>query len=101
MVNTIGSGIVENPALMPYLPDLCERLLGQPLRLPSVQTWWCGDADGLRYVTEHLDELVIRPTSRGAGGPQRARAALTREQREQRAGDGHAPTRTATSVSRC
>jgi uncharacterized circularly permuted ATP-grasp superfamily protein/uncharacterized alpha-E superfamily protein len=82
VVNTIGSGIVENPAFMPYLPDLCERLLGQPLRLPSVQTWWCGDPDGLRYVTEHLDDLVIRPTSRGRGRSVRAHA-LSRQQREQ------------------
>ncbi|HEY5788876.1 MAG TPA: circularly permuted type 2 ATP-grasp protein [Microlunatus sp.] len=82
VVNTIGSGIVENPAFMPYLPDLCERLLGQPLRLPSVQTWWCGDPDGLRYVTDHLDELVIRPTSRGRGRSVRA-LALSRQQREQ------------------
>ncbi|HYI53806.1 MAG TPA: circularly permuted type 2 ATP-grasp protein, partial [Microlunatus sp.] len=82
VVNTIGSGIVENPAFMPYLPDLCERLLGQPLRLPSVQTWWCGDRDGLRHVTEHLDELVIRPTSRGRGRSVRA-VALSRAQRDQ------------------
>ncbi|HEU5485847.1 MAG TPA: circularly permuted type 2 ATP-grasp protein, partial [Microlunatus sp.] len=77
----IGSGIVENPALMPYLPDLCERLLGQPLRLPSVQTWWCGNPDDLRYVSDHLDELVIRPTSRGRGRSVRG-SALTRDRRE-------------------
>ncbi|GAA3692913.1 circularly permuted type 2 ATP-grasp protein [Microlunatus aurantiacus] len=82
VVNTIGSGIVENPALMPYLPDLCERLLGQPLRLPSVQTWWCGDPDSLRYATQHLDDLVIRPTSRGRGRSVRA-VALSKEKREQ------------------
>lgn len=82
VVNTIGSGIVENPALMPYLPELCERLLGQPLRLPSVQTWWCGDADSFGYVREHLDELVIRPTSRGRGRSVRG-GALSRGQREQ------------------
>jgi uncharacterized circularly permuted ATP-grasp superfamily protein/uncharacterized alpha-E superfamily protein len=82
VVNTIGSGIVENPALMPYLPDLCERLLGQPLRLSSVQTWWCGDPDALRYVVDHLDELVIRPTSRGRGRSVRG-TALSRAEREQ------------------
>lgn len=82
VVNTIGSGIVENPAFMPYLPDLCERLLGQPLRLPSVQTWWCGDPDGLRYVLEHLDELVVRPTSRGRGRSVRG-VALSAEQRSE------------------
>ena len=34
VVNTIGSGVLENPALLPFLPELCERLLGEPLRLP-------------------------------------------------------------------
>lgn len=82
VVNTIGSGIVENPALMPYLPELCERLLGQRLRLPSVQTWWCGDPDGLRYVTEHLDDLVVRPTSRNRGRSVRG-VALSSAEREQ------------------
>ena len=81
VVNAIGSGIVENPALMPYLPELCERLLGQSLRLPSVRTWWCGDPDGMRYVTEHLDELVVRPISRGHGRSIRG-VALSRAERE-------------------
>ena len=81
VVNAIGSGIVENPALMPYLPQLCERLLGQSLRLSSVQTWWCGDADGMRYVTQHLDELVVRPISRGHGRSVRG-IALSRAERE-------------------
>ncbi|MFT4164203.1 MAG: circularly permuted type 2 ATP-grasp protein [Microlunatus sp.] len=81
VVNSIGSGIVENPALMPYLPQLCERLLGQSLRLPSVQTWWCGDADGMRYVSAHLDELVVRPISRGHGRSVRG-VALSRRERE-------------------
>ncbi len=67
VVNSLGSGVLENPALLPFLPELCERLLGAPLRLPSVQTWWCGDPASLSHVLAHLDELVIRPTSRGQG----------------------------------
>ena len=43
VLNNLGSGVLENPALLPFLPELCERLLGQSLRLPSVETWWCGD----------------------------------------------------------
>jgi uncharacterized circularly permuted ATP-grasp superfamily protein/uncharacterized alpha-E superfamily protein len=67
VVNNLGSGALENPALLPYLPDLCERLLGAPLRLPSVATWWCGEPGSLDYVLRHLDELVIRPISRSDG----------------------------------
>ena len=55
VVNTIGSGILENPALLPYLPELCERLLGEPLRLPSVETWWCGEEKSLSHVLANLE----------------------------------------------
>lgn len=60
VVNGLGAGVLENPGLLPYLPAACEHLLGEPLRLASVPTWWCGDPDGLAYVLDHLDELVVR-----------------------------------------
>jgi uncharacterized circularly permuted ATP-grasp superfamily protein/uncharacterized alpha-E superfamily protein len=62
VVNGLGAGILENPALMPYLPAVCERLLGEELRLASVPTWWCGDPDGLQHVLDHLDTLQVRRT---------------------------------------
>ncbi|HEV8296753.1 MAG TPA: circularly permuted type 2 ATP-grasp protein [Acidimicrobiales bacterium] len=74
VVNTLGSGVLENPALLAFLPQLSEHLLGQPLRLPSVPTWWCGDPDSRRYVLDHLDRLVLKPIARGAG-PLPARSA--------------------------
>jgi uncharacterized circularly permuted ATP-grasp superfamily protein/uncharacterized alpha-E superfamily protein len=67
VVNTLGSGVLENPGLLPYLPRLSEHLLGEQLVLPSVPTWWCGDEDGRRHVLAHLDRLVIKPIARGVG----------------------------------
>ncbi len=60
VVNTFGSGVLENPSLLAFLPRIAEVLLGEELRLPSVATWWCGDADSRRYVLDHLDELVLK-----------------------------------------
>jgi uncharacterized circularly permuted ATP-grasp superfamily protein/uncharacterized alpha-E superfamily protein len=85
VVNNIGSGILENPALLPLLAPLCERLLGEPLRLPSVDTWWCGDPASLDHVLANLDSLVIRPISRGHGRSVIG-SALTAEQRERLTG---------------
>src|SRR5215210_143857 len=82
VVNSLGSGILENPALLPYLPELSERLLGEQLRLPSVETWWCGEEAGLSHVLANLDSLVIRPISRGHGRSVLG-SALTAEQRDQ------------------
>jgi uncharacterized circularly permuted ATP-grasp superfamily protein/uncharacterized alpha-E superfamily protein len=66
VVNTLGSGVLENPGLLPFLPSLATAMLGEDLRLESVATWWCGDDTSLDHVLAHLDRLVVRPLSSGA-----------------------------------
>lgn len=61
IANALGSGVLESAGLLAFLPALCQRLLGQPLAMPAVATWWCGEASALDYVIQHLDELVIKP----------------------------------------
>lgn len=61
IANALGNGVLESPALTGFLPALCERLLGEPLAMPSVAAWWCGEAAALEYVEHHLDALVIKP----------------------------------------
>jgi len=60
--NALGSGALESPAHMAFLPGLCRLLLGEDLLMPSVATWWCGQEQPRNYVLEHLDELVIKPS---------------------------------------
>lgn len=67
VVNGLGAGVLENPALLPFLPGLCQLLLGEPLRLRSVLTHWCGDPDGLHEVLPRMTELVLKPLARGVG----------------------------------
>lgn len=67
IVNPLGSSVLENPALAAFLEPLSEHLLGRPLRLPSVPTWWCGDEDGRRHVLANLERLLLRPVSRDGG----------------------------------
>lgn len=64
VTNALGSGLVQSPAFMSFLPGLCEHILGEPLKLPSVATWWCGQKAAREYVLEHLDELVVKPAFR-------------------------------------
>lgn len=65
VVNTLGSGILENPGLLPYLPALARELLGEDLKLASVPTFWCGDPAGRSHVLAHFDQMVLRPTGSG------------------------------------
>ena len=64
VANALGSGLLESPAFMAFLPGLCRHVLGEKLRLPSVATWWCGQESAQEYVLEHLDELVVKPAFR-------------------------------------
>ncbi len=64
MANALGSGLVQSPAFMSFLPGLCKHLLGEEQKLPSVATWWCGQKPALQYVREHLDELTVKPAFR-------------------------------------
>lgn len=62
VANSLGSGVVECEALMGYLPKLCQALLDENLKLPSLATWWCGEAAAKSYVQENFDHLVIQRT---------------------------------------
>jgi uncharacterized circularly permuted ATP-grasp superfamily protein/uncharacterized alpha-E superfamily protein len=61
LANPLGSGLVEAPALLAYLPGICRYLLGEELVLPSVATWWCGEPGPCNYVIDNLERLVIKP----------------------------------------
>lgn len=61
VANALGSSLIESPAFLAFLRPLCRHLLDEDPLLPSVSTWWCGVASDLRYVLDHLEELVIKP----------------------------------------
>ncbi|MGV6848023.1 MAG: circularly permuted type 2 ATP-grasp protein [Marinibacterium sp.] len=61
MLNSLGSGILETRALMAFLPRICEQLLGTPLKLPNIATWWCGQSSERDYVRNNLQRMMIGP----------------------------------------
>lgn len=60
IVNALGAGVLEHPALAAFLPALSHRLLGEELLLPCRETLWCGDPNALAMVRESPDEWVLR-----------------------------------------
>ena len=64
IVNPISSGVLENPALIPYLPQICRHVLDEDLALASTQTWWAGEPTHLSHIVTQLSSLVVKPASR-------------------------------------
>ncbi|HEY0833367.1 MAG TPA: circularly permuted type 2 ATP-grasp protein [Azospirillum sp.] len=60
IANALGCGVLETPALAAFLPRLARDMLGEPLKLPSVRTWWCGDEAARGHVLANLGRLTIR-----------------------------------------
>ncbi|TWT40800.1 circularly permuted type 2 ATP-grasp protein [Botrimarina hoheduenensis] len=67
LANRCGSGLVESPVFMAFIPRLCQALLGEPLKLPGVASWWCGEAVSLDFVLANLDRLVLKKAYRSRG----------------------------------
>ncbi len=68
VANSLGTGLLQAPVILPYLPALSRYLLNEELKLPSVTTWWCGDASSLGFVLANLARLVIKPAFPTRGG---------------------------------
>ena len=59
MVNALGSGILEMRALLAFMPKLARALLDEPLKLPNIATWWCGQESERAHVRAHADRMMI------------------------------------------
>ncbi|OIP53923.1 MAG: hypothetical protein AUK54_07610 [Helicobacteraceae bacterium CG2_30_36_10] len=64
MVNPIGSAIVENVGLNPFMKKIAQYFLKEDLILPQIATWWCGQKTALDYVLANLDTLIVKKIDR-------------------------------------
>ncbi|MFT3680907.1 MAG: circularly permuted type 2 ATP-grasp protein [Ferruginibacter sp.] len=72
IANPLGSSIVENAGMMPFLNAAAKHLLGQDLIIPSIATWWCGQPKEMQYVIDNLEHLVVRRIYRNYAGTRSA-----------------------------
>ncbi len=82
VTNSIGSVLVQMPALLPYLPAANRYFFGDELKLPSIATYWCGAEPARRHVLENLDQLLIRPAFVISGEPPIEPGSLSAKERE-------------------
>lgn len=83
VVNALGSGVLQSIAVMPYLPRLCQELLGEALKLESVPTWWLGEPANLALVENRLSRMVVKPVRRAGGRDPVFGNRLSRKQRQE------------------
>ena len=65
--NAPGTGMADDKSVYPYVPEMIRFYLGEEPILQNVPTWLCRKPDDLKYVLNHLSELVVKEVH-GAGG---------------------------------
>lgn len=69
MANPLGSGVLENLGLYPFMPRLAHFFLEEELILPQIATWWCGQEQEREYVFGNIQRLVIKTIDRDNDEP--------------------------------
>ncbi|AFM17138.1 hypothetical protein Mycch_2363 [Mycolicibacterium chubuense NBB4] len=65
VVNTLGSGVLESPGVLRFLPELADELLGETPLLESVPSYWAGIDVERSHLLANLSSLLIRPVTGG------------------------------------
>jgi len=60
ILNAPSSDYAEAPALAAFLPQISRALLGEELSLPSVATYWLGDAAQREAAWEDAQKILLR-----------------------------------------
>jgi uncharacterized circularly permuted ATP-grasp superfamily protein/uncharacterized alpha-E superfamily protein len=68
IANPLGSSIVENAGLVPFLPAIAKYFWNKELIMPSIATWWCGQPKEMQYVIDNIHSLVIKRIFRNEAG---------------------------------
>jgi uncharacterized circularly permuted ATP-grasp superfamily protein len=67
LANAIGNGVADDKGIYPYVPEMIRFYLSEEPLLQQVKTYDCGNPKHLKYVLEHLRELVVKAVD-GSGG---------------------------------
>ena len=67
LVNAPGTGVADDKVVYAYVPEIIKYYLGEDLLIPNVPTYVCWEEDDLKYVLDHLDQLVVKAANESGG----------------------------------
>lgn len=67
LMNAPGTGVADDKAVYIYMPDIIRYYLDEDPVLQNVETYRCEKPDQLKYILEHMNELVVKPVDMSGG----------------------------------
>jgi uncharacterized circularly permuted ATP-grasp superfamily protein len=83
LANAVGTGIADDKSVYRFVPEMVRFYLGEKPILNNVPTYDCANPGDLKYVLDHLAELVVKETQGSGGYGMLVGPHATRHQREQ------------------
>jgi len=81
LANSIGTGIADDKVVYYFVPRMIKYYLDQEPILPNVPTYLASEAADMKYILEHLPELVVKAANESGGygmlmGPKASKAEI-------------------------
>src|SRR5882762_6880977 len=81
LANSIGTGIADDKVMYYFVPRMIKYYLDQEPILQNVPTYLANEKAGLKYILEHLPELVVKAANESGGygmliGPKATKAEI-------------------------
>jgi uncharacterized circularly permuted ATP-grasp superfamily protein len=67
LANAVGTGVADDKAIYPFCEDMIRFYLTEEPILKNVPTYICARPDDLKYVLDHLPELVVKSVNESGG----------------------------------
>jgi uncharacterized circularly permuted ATP-grasp superfamily protein len=67
IVNAVGTGVADDKAVYPHVPEMIRFYLGEEPILANVPTYLMADREQREAVLERLGELVVKPVDESGG----------------------------------
>ena len=81
LANAVGTGVADDKAIYPFVPEMIRFYLGEEAILENVRTYNATDDGDLAYILEHIEELVVKAVDQSGGygmliGPATQRSSM-------------------------
>ncbi|MDX2226318.1 MAG: circularly permuted type 2 ATP-grasp protein [Verrucomicrobiae bacterium] len=86
LANSIGTGVADDKVIYYFVPRMIKYYLNQDPILPNVPTYLASEESDMKFIMEHLPELVVKAANESGGygmliGPQASRAEIEKFRR--------------------
>jgi uncharacterized circularly permuted ATP-grasp superfamily protein len=82
LANAIGTGVGDDKVVYHFVPKMIRYYLGQDPILENVPTYLASQPEDLKYILEHLSELVVKAANESGGYGMLIGSQSTAEERD-------------------